>query len=486
MDDVRRKKVRKPLSKGKILLLAAGVLLLAAGGWWLTENNKPTVPAPSGKVDTYKMLAERDLDTLTTIRVTPPSGESYTILYADDVMSVPGREDDALDSLIELDILSWGAAVEAHDTILNTEENEVLLSDFGLDPAQASITYCYSDGEEITLLLGNNLPDESAYYFFMMQGDPNIYSAAPDLWDAASYEKDTLFKVVQPKLKGELLDAITLAGDADLRLERTATGWTLTAPSRYPVDSAAAGTLLTNIEGMRFANYLGSADALNLADYGLDVPRLTITLDQAATVLYTYDDDDTSYNYEIPAHTITLMIGNDANSVGIYCLYEGKVYVGTSYSLGFWQQLTAKKLQLRNPIDWAANQLTYISLATAAQSVAYDISFVEQIKENNEIATDDYGQTLYSVVATRNGQAVDETAFVHWYYQLTQVSATGFLPAGYAPSGEPVAEIVMKNDYEQRTIRLYPYDALHVAIEVDGVCVFYMRSNWEGELDAAP
>ena len=69
---------------------------------------------------------------------------------------------------------------------------------------------------------------------------------------------------------------------------------------------------------------------------------------------------------------------------------------------------------------------------------------------------------------------------------LASLTPSGELPAGYAVSGEPRATILLENDHLTREIALYPYDALHDAVAVDGVALDYVEKTWLDRVTDTP
>ena len=113
---------------------------------------------------------------------------------------------------------------------------------------------------------------------------------------------------------------------------------------------------------------------------------------------------------------------------------------------------------------------------------------VESITENNQIAVDEYGQTLYDLAVRRAGETEDMNAeaFAAWYQQLATLSGDGNLTEGFTLTGERQASILLKNDHLSRLIEFYPYDALHDALAVDGVALFYVQKDWLNRVMNAP
>ena len=48
---------------------------------------------------------------------------------------------------------------------------------------------------------------------------------------------------------------------------------------------------------------------------------------------------------------------------------------------------------------------------------------VEVVTENNQIATDEFGQTLYDVQVSKDGHPMEAKAFTDWYIALNKMAA---------------------------------------------------------------
>ena len=97
------------------------------------------------------------------------------------------------------------------------------------------------------------------------------------------------------------------------------------------------------------------------------------------------------------------------------------------------------------------------------------------------------------VLKTKETPQVIRTAFIHNQLGAAdRVTASALTPDGRlpegksAPGGEPRTVIRLENDSLTREIAFYPYDALHSAMAVDGVCRFYVSNDALDALSAAP
>ncbi|MBE5781885.1 MAG: DUF4340 domain-containing protein [Clostridiales bacterium] len=475
MEKVSKKKAKKGLGKGVLFSLL--LLLAALGGAGAYFFSRPVLPEPTLLPDIILLDAARD--EITALAISSPDGINYPLIRGTDGnFTLLGQEDTPLRSDVVEEMLKALSHLEAEDAILNTDNEIADLSHFGLSPAKAQITITYADGEQKALYIGSEAPTEEPQYYCMLSGDSTVYMVLAAFCEPFFQDAAYLRAFEQPELDASLLNRIDLSGDTTLGLHYTSSGWLLDIPFSYPLDTGKTNSLLSSIEFMAFEACLGRKEDLNLADYGLADPALTIALTQAPTLITGENSTGETVTVEVPSKIYTLLIGSETGQSGVYVLWDHQVFRASNFLLGFWKELTLDFLLLRNPVNFLVNDLTHISFSHASGSRSYEVELVESITENNEIATDEYGQVLYDVQAlrTESGKKVDTQSFLTWYTSLSALSPAGSLPEGYALQGEPIASLLIKSQSISREISFYPYDALHSAMAVDGESLYYIET----------
>lgn len=476
MEKVPKKKARKGLNKrtGALLLL---LLALAAGAgvYWLRRPAAPRLPETRMK----PVLLNRAAEEIAAVSVAPAEGEDYTLIRQGADFRLEGREDMPLREDAVREILAVCADLKAEEAVLNTEETAVSLADFHLSPPDNRVTVTYGDGEKKTLLVGALTPEEIPQRYCMLAGDPRIYSVLSVETDAFSRAREALRAFTQPSLRGDLLDRVTVAGDGlDFDMRYTPSGWIMEKPFRYPLNRSRTDALLRSIEAMGFEACLASPGEGDLSAYGLDRPALTVNLEQAATTVTGETEEGQQVSIPVAGKTYTLQLGRETGKSGVYVLWEGGVYRASNFVLGFWKQLDPESLVQRQPVNFLVNDLKHVEFSACGRQAGYDVEMVESITQNNQIETDEYGRVLYDAAVTRRetGETADAEAFLSWYQRLCALTPAGQVPAGYAAAGEKTAEILAESNSITREIAFYPYDALHSAMAVDGVCLFYVEN----------
>lgn len=487
MQKVPKKMARKGLKPGAIALALAAVILLAGAGAYFLR--RPAALPPLPETEQKAALLTRPEEDIESIAIQPAEGLAYPLVRTEAGFVLLGKESVALRSQTVQEILTVCADLRAESAILDTALTHVALADFSLDPALTRVVIGYQDGERREVLIGAVTPDEIPQRYCMVGGDSHIYSILTSDADVFFHDPDFLRSFSQPDLRGDLLDRVTVSGEIELAMRYTPSGWLMEAPFVYPLSTARTDALLARIESMAFDACLGADDEVDLARYGLDQPALTVTLLQAQTLVTGQTEDGQEVSVDVPEMEYTLLLGKETGQSGVYVWWDHGVYRASNFLLGFWKELNPRDLLLRQPVNLLINDLNRVALETAEKTAAYEITMVETITPNNQIATDEYGRVLYDAAVRRAGetQDMDAAAFLAWYESLAALAPAGELPPNTEPAGEPWAKILLQNDALTREIAFYPYDALHSAMAVDGVCVFYVENSAvEALIQSAP
>ena len=411
MQKVPHKKTRQPLKGRTVLLIILCCAALAGAGLYLLRS-QPTVLPPVTDSETLLLLS-RPKEDISAIAVAPRDGMAYPLVRQGDTFVLLGQEDEKLRAGILDNLLISLSELPAETTVLQSfsEDQGLLLSAFGLDPAQARITVTYTDGEKKELRVGNLAPnEETPQRYCMVSGSDALYTileadSVPLLRDMAS-----LRDFVQPSLDGSLLDRVEITGQVEWALHYTPSGWQMDAPFSYPLSIPRTDALLNKIESMGFAACLGKAEKLNLKDYGLDAPALTITLTQAATVITGETAAGEQVSVPVPETVYTLRIGSETGKSGVYVQWQDQVFTASNFLLGFWKELQPLDYLLQTPVNLLVNDLNEVRFTLGGSTRAYQVRMVEQVTENNQIAVDEYGRVLYDCAVNRAGETQDMDA----------------------------------------------------------------------------
>ena len=480
MEKVARKKAKRALKKRTLFLLLLATAAAAWGGARLLRQ-APALPEMEPWPEAV-MLLEKPQDGIVSLSVARRDSQPYLLVKAGDAFALSGREDVDIRPGLVNEMLAVAEYLQAENTVIDPEAEEEARAnpaDFGLDDPWLQLTVGYADGTETELCVGNLTPNETPQRYCTVSGLPGLYTALSSETDAFDYDMDALRDFDQPGLDGTLMNRIDVSGNITLGMYYTPVGWYMDAPLRYPLNAGRVDALLSRVSAMAFETCLGEADEMDLAAFGLDDPALTVRLTQAATVITGETAEGEQVSVPMPETEYTLLLGDETGRSGVYLIWDGRVFKASNFLLGFWKQLDFNSFLLQSPVNFLISSLTRVSVEAPGIKAAYAVEMVESITENNLIATDDYGRVLYDCEITREGEAgpMDAQTFLNWYVTLAALSPDGRLPEGYQPAGESRGTLVIESGQLRRVIGFYPFDALHDALMVDGVAVYYISRD---------
>ncbi|MBQ7455847.1 MAG: DUF4340 domain-containing protein [Clostridia bacterium] len=475
MSPVRRRGVR---ARGKAwlwALLAGGLALL--GGLWLWLGQEAAVPPPEPQPDTTVLLADRSTEDLCRLEIRNPY-DAYALVKDENgdwqMEGYPGFvfRETMLDAMLANAVL-----LVADDTVCDLAAGQdFTLADFGLED-NVFVRAEFTDGTALAFRVGALVMQEVPAYYLYLEGDTRVFTVSEDVRDSYSYTRMALHAVSDPALNGELIDRVAFTGSDPFTLERRADGWYVTEPVVYPLSDGAVDALLEKLEGLRFAQFVAKEDEADLDSFGLSPARRALTLDIAPSVVTGYDENGRETGQaELAAYQLTFALGDADTDVTFYCLYRGEVVRMTTFTCGFLLTQGYESLLSPAPFNAPTNDL----LSLTVDGKTYEISLRERVLPNNEFERDADGNVLYDVAVSREGIAVDSEAFLTAYRALLSLRTTDRLPDGWQiPDGaEPVWAASFTRESMTRTVALYPCDALHDAVAVDGAALFRVEKGW--------
>ena len=480
MEKAPKKKARRPLRGRMVLALLLCACAVVGGGVVLVRSLPHGLPVPEER-ETIMLLA-RPAEEIASVVIAPRDSAAYPLLRKEDGFVLQGREEAPLRASVMEEITLSLGKVPAEALVLTglNPTQGLTKAAFGLEPPQARISITYQDGETKELLLGDLAPDEERpQRYCMVAGDEALYTMLEADSTVFFHEMEYLLDFDQPSIDTSLLDRIEVTGGVVWQADYTPSGWQMEQPFRYPLSLQRMESLLGRVGSMGFEALLGDEDSVDLAALGLDSPEVTVKLTQAATVISGETEEGQQVSFPVDERVYLLKLGRDTGKSGVYLSWEGQVFKASNFLLGFWKTLNPRDLVLLNPVNLPVYDLDTVRLSTPGIDEAYHVRMVESIAENNRIATDEYGQTLYDMAVRRADESEDMNAeaFAAWYTMLASLSGDGTLPEGFALSGESRATVTLTNSHLTRTVSFYPYDALHDAIAVDGVALFYIQKE---------
>lgn len=452
--------------------MLAALLIVAV----ILDQQATKLKPPSSRQREEITLIQKDQEEVQSIRFSPSAAETFSLTKGPEGFVVDGYPDFELDQAELRTILSDASHLVTNGLAGEVYLNEEALAVLGLGQEAPRATINYTDNSSITLIFGGDAGEDIKADYLMVDGDNKVYTVSPDIRLHFDRRLQTLHVVPRINFTASLIQEMRVNGKDPFVLSLANEYWQLTSPLRYPADQVAVRKILSAIGQMRLALYAGEGDAATLEQFGLASPRRTITFDLVASVVSSFSDDGSkTAHIDVPSQQITFALGDDIDRIGLYCLYEGKVYQASNLSMGFLRDVTSASLLSPRPLTLPLAQLSAIWVSDLQGERRYEIELMERVLPNNEIATDESGQVLHDPIVTINQQEIDRDAFVRQYLSLMALTGAGKVKPGFVPQeDQPAIHFIFYSAHGEQELAFFPYDALHYAMRVDGQFVDYI------------
>jgi hypothetical protein len=452
---------------GVLLVLALTLVLVAPH---LKPSGVGATPTPTDDSSQLK-VSTHTADQITQVTV-QNSKQTYTLLKQSDKYVVKGQESVALDQGNAGTIFSNLAGMTAVRVIQTPSAD---LSQYGLNPVQATVTAQYTDGTSEIFLLGNTMPSGTNYYL-MKQGDPKLYIVSNDIGDPYLKASDSLLTKEAFTLKQADVDYVKLAKNGTTQFELSTTNpdssvgvspWIIQQPAWLrTANDDQVSTLLTAILGVTM-NDVVEGNPKDLSVYGLDKPVYDITVGskgQTNELLIGSDEKDASLAY-----------AKFADSNTVYSLDKTNI---SFTSTAAYALLGQKPAILLVNITSALG----IEFEGLGQHAKLDIAQVESKDENGAVKKDSNGNPVYDQVFSTAGKTVEDKTGRGLYSTCIGLQTYSMVDPGWtaAPDAVPVASLTYTRDKDPKEIRLdfldYPNPDFYV-LRMNGQAVFLVERS---------
>lgn len=367
---------------------------------------------------------------------------------------------------------------------------------FGLANPRVTAVFRYTDGQEITVRIGNSAdPEDDSMYYMTVDGDDRLLAVGSGTLEDLNTEKALLHPVTRLDIRGALLDRITvLEGNGAVRTQWTLQGkvsdrdaaenWLVTAPFTYPADYDTMKSLRDNAENLRLGAYIGEAEEALLRECGLDEPEAILELHMQAGSTGTvseagvYDVEDWDERQE------TLIIGGDRNGVVAYVRYGDEIYTLNHFSLKTFTETDALSTAARYVVTTPLNSLeSVLREKQGEESVSYKLVRTDgSSSENTTADTDPETEDTPNFRCMRNGEEIAAETFSAAWERLLTVTVSGKLPRGYEIKETHTKYTFRTVSGGTHTVELSDYDGVHDAVVLDGHALFYLIKGGMTEL----
>lgn len=321
--------------RGLPIVAGAAALVILLGLYFLLKNynDQSEQQESQEEEETGQEIAAVDEDTISSLSF-GMSGEDVTWVQEDGTWSLSDDSNFPVDQEKIGNLTSQLVSVEATRILENVEN----LSEYGLDAPYKVIRVEETDGNSLTISVGNQNDSTGDCYIYLNDDTGTVYTVSGSLRTAFSGDfYDFAVGEEYPEMTSSSITQVAVAKENGSYTVQTegdfSTGWQVTDDSGnvWEADETQAGTLQSTVSGLSFSDYY-SYDCQDLSQYGLDQPQAEITVQYM--VEEETDTEDTAQSDDGEEDTSSDSESQDTASDGsedetTYVDKEMKLYVGS-------------------------------------------------------------------------------------------------------------------------------------------------------------
>lgn len=247
--------------------------------------------APAGTANALETVFDFESDDVSRISILAENGDETVIEKAADRWGLVAPFEGNVDVPAVVGLASSIADLEMQRVVAEPED-AVDLSAFGLTAPRITVGVAATTGADGRLLLGERTPTGGDVYA-TIDGSNRVFLISGYLDDAFNQTTFDLRDKTILDFNGDQVASLVIAGgETAIELHKTDGRWSLVSPFEAHADFGATNGIVGRLSTDRIASVeVERAD--DLAPFGLDVPRLTVTvgLDSSAATLLIGNDN---------------------------------------------------------------------------------------------------------------------------------------------------------------------------------------------------
>lgn len=336
-------------------------------------------------------------------------------------------------------------------------------SQYGLDDPTCSIKITAGEQEYNILLGAYSTMDEERYVSI---GDGKVYLVSHDPMD--DYEIEIRDMIKHDEIPG-LSDAtkVQFAGvqNYEILYEEESTN-TYCADDVYftenkPLDSSLVSDYLNTVDGVGLSEYVSyNVTEEELADYGLDNPDLTITVD------YPVETEEE----ETVTETFVLYLGRNQEELeaALETEDEDEIYSVTAYARVGDSQIVYEitSLEYKNLTENSYNELRHKEVLTASFEDIYQVDITLEGTDYTISSTEEEEEIIWHY---KEDEELDISSLKNAMTAIAASDAESFTEEAPTEKEEISFTVYLNNEnYPEITVQLYRYDGENCLAVVDG------------------
>jgi len=261
------------MMRGLRSTLALLVVALGLGAYiYFVESERP----PDGAPEPADTVFDFDSTDLTRLSVTAESGERTVLENTDDRWRLVEPFEGNVDVTEVVGLTSSLSTLELQRVVAEPEDSPDLAA-FGLDEPRIEIGATTSAGDDIGLLIGEQTPTGGDLYA-TVAGSNRVFLISGFLDGTFNRTTFDLRDKTILDFARDQVDSLEIAGsDGTIRLDKADNRWSLVSPIAAHADFSVTDGIVGRLSTGRMAA-IESEDTDELGPYGLDDPRLTVTV----------------------------------------------------------------------------------------------------------------------------------------------------------------------------------------------------------------
>lgn len=450
------KQVKALIACAVVLVLVGGIL---AGILLLVPEENGDSASSSASSQAAEALVNKNISELESITITNEDDSYMATLATSGNLVINGLEDFAKNDEA-YDELNAIAASITYSKII--DENPADPSEYGLDPAAATMDVTYTDGLAYTLEVGVTCPG-TEFRYARKKGEDAVFllntSVECLFYTKAEYVSKNIFTAEGDTAQVDVQD-ITLGGTVrpeEIRIQRNSNtsdtnplrlmNHIITAPVKTPARnelatafSACMGTIdavkVVAVEPTeeQLAEY-GLADPYSSAVFTVEAPDISSSLESSATESSSSQAQSSEEGAEEKMLTSSgsLVLGGKDEDGNYYAMeQDGRVVYTVRANSVPWAEWQMTDIINASP---ALVDITYID-SVEVKASGLDVTFTPSIIENEETGERELADSNSEKQSQANGEDIPDTTMFYWYQALQYVTVDGL--SDKEPTGEPI------------------------------------------------
>lgn len=456
-------------------------------------------------------IASDDISTLTF----EAGDQTLTFQKGEDSWTLEGQEDFPVDASKVDSAVSYLASIKADRTLTDVEDP----GEYGLDDPVNVIEVVKTDGSTEKITVGDKNSSTGNTYICLNDDTSTVYTTGTDLGNAFSgglynYAESESY----PTITSSTISKIAVEKDSNsytlTNNGKSSTGWYVEGSDKdkQEADSTQAGTLQSTVAGISFAGYY-DYNCTDWAVYGLEKPKMTITVDYTEEVEADSTDDtksdseantdDTEDSSETTTQAVdkelVLYVGNVNETDGNYY-----VRLGDSSELHGISQASLDTLLNGKAFDYWKTSIDSMTISdldhlnVTYQGTTYTLKRVvteEKVEKDESKDTDadadadsedaDEEETKTVTTYYVNDQEADSDAFTAFYRAAAGMTCQSRLEENTNKGDAELTLSYYGTDGSEITISYTPRDSsFYVMEDQDGNCGLVNKMNVKDLIDA--